>query len=120
MMVLAFIEESECTSALNEFAYITRRIITARCVFYAVAVSIFLCVVSCSLYNSEVDGAVQEELHPVKLVMEPTYEVYVTTAGKKYHERFCSYLSLNTRKRTTKAEAESNGYEPCKICIGEE
>ena len=43
------------------------------------------------------------------------YIVYITKTGSKYHKESCDSLS-NSKIETTKQEAISQGYEPCKKC----
>lgn len=48
---------------------------------------------------------------------EASNTVYVTKAGKKYHERDCQTL---TKSKNIKAisiqQAKNDGYKPCKVC----
>lgn len=41
--------------------------------------------------------------------------VYITKTGKKYHKGSCRYLK-NSKIKTTKSKAQSQGYTPCKVC----
>lgn len=43
--------------------------------------------------------------------------VYVTKAGKKYHERDCQTLAKSKNvKAISIQQAKNDGYKPCKVC----
>lgn len=47
---------------------------------------------------------------------------YVTPSGKKYHKDFCSAIKDKDKDALffgTREELKKMGYEPCKLCIGE-
>ena len=48
-------------------------------------------------------------------------DYYVTSSGKKYHEKFCLVVKYrNNLTKYTLDEARKDGYKPCLICIGED
>lgn len=46
--------------------------------------------------------------------------VYITKSGQKYHREWCSSVKDSMLIETTQGDAETAGYEPCKLCHPDE
>lgn len=83
------------------------------------------CLVLFCLFNNELDKKYEphELTAPDSSYAEPSpQKFFVTSSGTKYHIEGCNSISGKTDLKAFDSEREARraGYEPCKLCIGEE
>ena len=68
-----------------------------------------------STSSNEATAPAAEQEQVVTDTTPSTDIVYITDTGKKYHNSGCRYLNDSCHE-ISKADAEAQGYEPCKVC----